>query len=349
MTGPIFSLSIQEAPASPPDFIPPLDIWSTQQTIIPSMRSRAARKSFLVNKIGNVRKELESNAEEREKELLEEKERVEEEIRRFWNEELELVKAGGDPLITCKHCHHMFESYRGYERHKCQHILQPEDGDVEHFEVLTGSDRDEFVRLVDRMSTYKKIQLCICTSKAVKGIFPLLFPSKHDVSTARFAEVGCMGEAAYSSLRQALKEDTLHLPSKLVLDLPDGGGELYLPPSLLTPRPRTAGWKARISVKEDPDAAWLSVKSEVDTSAKMYDTEEEEMDAFIPDRFSKEDSEDEDDDEFLEQLGGGAGGAGAVGGGSQGGGQGGGAPRPSGAVGSGGAAITAEERRVSPN
>ena len=279
---------------------------------------------------------------------------MEEELKRFYEDELELLKAGGDPLLTCKHCHHPFASYRGFERHQCKHI-QAEGEQVDHYRLLSGADRDSFLHIIDRLTTYKKLQVCITTRTAVKGIFPLLFPSKHDVSTARFGEeIGCMGEAAYSSLRQALKEDALHLPTKLVLDLPDGGGELYLPPSLLTPRPRTAGWKSRISVIEDPGTDWMIVKAVVDTTAKLYDTKEEEEEAsFVPDLISKADSEDEDNAYFLEQLGGGpvgaeaGAGAGGAGAGVRGvGAGGGGVPRPSGAVGAGGANITAEERRV---
>ena len=326
------------------------------------MRSRATKKTSLHTNISQVREELETlstvdgennNAPVGAKEkLMEEKVNLEKELKRFYDEELELLKAGGDPLLTCKHCHHLFGSFRGYERHSCKHILQPEDGEVDHYRLLTGADRDSFLQTIDRLTTYKKLQVCITTRTAVKGIFPLLFPSKHDVSTARFGEeIGCMGEAAYSSLRQALKEDALHLPTKLVLDLPDGGGQLYLPPSLLTPRARAAGWRSRVSVEEDPGTDWMLVKAVVDRSVKMNEINEEEEDSFVPDFLSKADSEDEDDEEFLEQLGGGPRGAGARAG--AGGGAGGvgssGAARPSGAVGSGGAHISAEERRVSPD
>lgn len=330
------------------------------------MRSRANEKSSLLTQIGSVRKELaslstvleadsENNEMEvvedvgREDKLLEEKERVERELRRFSEEELELVKAGGDPLLTCKHCHYLFMSYRGYEKHNCHHILQPEDGEVEHYQVLEGGDRAEFLRCVDRLSIYKKIQICISTKKAVKGIYPLIFPAKHDVSTARFEEVGCSGEAAYSALRQALREHALHLPRKLVLDLPLGG-ELYLPPSFLTPRPRCAGWRSKIEVLEDVGTNWLFVKAVVDPSTPLSKSEQEEEEAeCVPDIFCKEDSEDEDDDELLEQLGGGPGEVDAGGVGAGVGGAAGGAARPSGAVGTGGAGITLEERRVSPD
>ena len=243
---------------------------------------------------------------------------VEKELERFYQEELELVKAGEDPLLTCPHCFFLFSSYHSLTNHKhqCKHKLEEEEAPyVPHYRVLEGHAMDQFLLTIDRLSLYRKINICVSTKTACKGIFPLIFPSRGDTSGSHLAELGLMGPEARTTLRRALLDGgELYLPDRLVLDLPKGGGQIYLPPSLLTP---TASQRqGDITVEKEEDCIKVSLPENEEEETEDEDEDEDEDEGLTSD--SSDDEEDEKDEVFWGQKGEGpAGGAGGQGPGGQ--------------------------------
>ena len=99
-----------------------------------------------------------------------------------------------------------------------------------------------------------------------------------------------MGPEARTTLRRALQDGgELYLPEKMVLDLPEGGGHMYLPPSLLTP---TASQRqGDITVERGED--WIKVSLPEDLEEESEDEDEDEdEDAGMTSDSSDEDEED---------------------------------------------------------
>jgi hypothetical protein len=283
------------------------------------MHCRYRTRENIKKKLFDVEKKLDSIGEfdkgkekEQEEELTKTQKEyieVEKELERFYQEELELVKAGEDPLLTCPHCFFLFSSYHSLTNHKhqCKHRLEEEEAPyVPHYRVLDGHDREQFLRSTDRLSLHRRINIGVSTRTACKGIIPLVFPSRGDTSGSHLAELGLMGPEARTTLRRALQDGgELYLPDKLVLDLPQGGGQLYLPPSLLTP---TASQRqGDIAVERGED--WIKVSLPEDEDEESEEEDEDDDEGLTSD--SSDDEEDEKDEVFWGQEGGGpAGGAG---------------------------------------
>ena len=240
---------------------------------------------------------------------------VEEELNNFHREELEYLEAGGDPLLTCLHCHFRFGHYNSYKAHKCKYVLDPSIQDkVERFRVLAGKDRENFQESIKFMSKHRQIQCCVATKTACSGVFPLVFPGKGDKIVPMLEEVGLVGREAYTALGRALQDGTLHLPTHMVLSLPEGG-ELYLPPAVLTPTAcaeTTSKWRSTLDIYICLEENTMDLK----LPGIDQDEEEEEEDDLL-------DDEDDNDGEgfWWGQVGGGDGqaaGAGAGAGGGQG-------------------------------
>jgi hypothetical protein len=242
-------------------------------------------------------------------------------LERFYQEEIELVKSGEDPLLTCPHCYFLFSSYHSLMNHKnkCKHKLTEEEAPfVPHYRVLEGQERDQFLLSIDRLSLYRRINLCVSARIACKGVFPLVFPSGGNTSSSILEELGLMGPEARTTLRRALQDGgELYWPDKLVLDLPEGGGHLYLPPSLLTPT--SSQRQGDITVERGED--WIKVCLTEDVEEESDDEDEDEDDGMTSD--SSDEDEDEEDELFWGQEGGGpaGGGGGQTSPGRQGGGR----------------------------
>ena len=274
-----------------------------------------------LNLLGEVNMEKKEEQEEELMRLQKEYMEAEAELGRFQQQELDLVKAGEDPLLTCPHCLVVFSSYNSLTKHKtkCKHYLEEEEKPyVPHYRLLEGRDRDQFLISIERLSLHRRLNLCISTRTACKGIFPLIFPVRGDNSGSHLEELGLMGPDARLALRRALQDGgELFLPKRLVLDLPEGGGHLYLPPSLLTP---TASQRqGDITVERGED--WIKVRSTEDVEEESDDEDEDEDDGMTSD--SSDEDEDEEDELFWGQEGGGpaGGGGGQTSPGRQGGGR----------------------------
>ena len=300
------------------DIVTPIGInYSSSQTK-PTMHCRYRTRENIKKKLFDVERKLDSigeydeeNEKEQKEELIKTQQNyveVEKELDRFYQEELELVKAGEDPLLTCPHCFFLFASYHSLTNHKhqCKHKLEEEEAlYVPHYRVLEGHARDQFLLTIDRLSLYRKINICVSTRTACKGIFPLIFPSRGDTSGSHLAELGLMGPEARTTLRRALLDGgELYLPDRLVLDLPKGGGQIYLPPSLLTP---TASQRQGDIIVERPPE-WIKVSLPEDVEEESEDEDEDEDDGFTSD--SSDEDEDEEDEGFWGQVGGGPAGGG---------------------------------------
>ena len=317
--------------------VTPINLGYDHNVPKPTMYSRCKRKEDIKKKLFGIESELESlgefnleQEEQQEEELMSlqnDYTEVEAELHRFYEEELELVKGGEDPLLTCPHCFSMFSTYSNLMTHKgtCKHqLLNEEEPCIPHYRVLEGRDRDHFLRSINRLSLHRRINVCVSTRTACKGVFPLIFPCRGGVSTSHLEELGIMGPDAYTTLKRALQDGgELFLPEKLVLDLPEGGGQLYLPPSLLTP---TASVKyGGISVEREED--WLRVSLPEDMDEETEDEDEDEDGGLTSDSSEdeeeKENEEDGEDEVFWGQEGGGPAGVGVTKGqGGQGGGRG---------------------------
>ena len=87
------------------------------------MYSRCKRKEEITKNLFVIESELESLGELTQEQEQQQEEQlmnlqkdyteVEAELHRFYEEELETVKAGEDPLLTCPHCFSMFSTYSG--------------------------------------------------------------------------------------------------------------------------------------------------------------------------------------------------------------------------------------------
>ena len=239
---------------------------------------------------------------------------VEEELSKFHEEELEYLEAGGDPLLTCLHCNYQFAHYTNYKQHKCKYVLDPSIQDkVEKFRVVGGKDRERFMESIKFMSKHRQIQCCVATRTACSSVFPLLFPGKGDKSVSMLEEVGLVGKEAYTALGRALQDGTLHLPTHIVLSLPEGG-ELYLPPAILTPTvcaEATSRWRSSLNIDICLEENTMDLKL---AGIDEEEEEEEEEDDLLDD----EDEDDNGQGVWWGQVGGGDGqgaGAGAGGGG----------------------------------
>ena len=262
------------------------------------MYKRATTKSKLVEQTRYLKKQLGQtgslNNNEGEEEVRSQLETLQEKLKKCHDDELEIVQSGGDAFLTCQNCFYTFSTYRGYQGHQCQ-LIMPEEvkHKVQHFRVLEGQDREDFLDSTKFLSFHRKLQLCVATRTACRDVFPLVFPRSGDTSTSHLRELGLVGDAAYTLLGRALKDGPVHLPSHLVLDLPDGGGELYLPPSLLTPRTCAEGtspWRSSMVVSSEEEELWMEVK--------LPGTEEEEEEEDLAEEDLMDDSEDEDDGQW---------------------------------------------------
>jgi len=268
----------------------------------PSQFARARARRNLLSQLEEVESE-----EQEDMGKLEEKERVRDELQRFYQEELELIKAGGDPLLTCRHCHYLFSCYRSYSKHRCQLIRREEDSDAPHFRVVEGRDRETFLRIMERLSPMRRIQACVSTRTACRGLFPLVFPDRGGASVSWLEEVACVGEQAYTSMYNALRDGELYLPEKLVLDLPEGG-EIFLPASLLTPRQAVKRAELLITSEEDNFLHVELAKEKVLIEEEADSGDEEEDDDLPGDGTKAEEESDEDEDDgdvWWEPVGGG--------------------------------------------
>ena len=272
------------------DVVTPINIKFDNNPTTPSMYKRSQNNERIKKKLFGIECSLNSlgelnmeKMEEQEEQLMrmqKEYTEAEAELRRFQQKELELVKAGEDPLLTCPHCLVVFSSYTSLTKHKtkCKHYLEEEEKPyVPHYRVLEGWEKDQFLISIERLSLHRRINLCVSTKIACKGVFPLIFPVRGDNSGSHLEELGLMGPDARLALRRALQDGgELYLPKRLVLDLPEGGRQLYLPPSLLTP---TASQRQGDITVESEDE-WLGIT--------LPSSQQEE---------SEDDDEDEDEDE----------------------------------------------------
>ena len=276
------------------------------------MYIRCKRKEEIKKKLFVIESELESLGEltqgqeqQQEEQLMslqKDYTEVEAELHRFYEEELEMVKAGEDPLLTCPHCFSMFSTYSNLMTHKatCKHKIEKEDEPyLPHYKVLEGRDRDLFLKSIERLSLHRRINVCVSTRTACKGVFPLIFPSRGGVSASHLQELGLMGPEARTTLRRALVDGgELYLPEKLVLNLPEGGRQIYLPPSLLTPTASVR--QGDITVEREED--WLRVSLDEDDE---IEDEDEDMDEDEDNGLTSDSSDDEEDNVFWGQEGGG--------------------------------------------
>lgn len=289
--------------------VTPLDAGLGQKTAS-SMFKRASVKAKIESHVKNLEQQFnggEGDMEELEKKILS----VEEELSKFHKEELMYLEAGGDPLLTCLHCHFQFAHYTSYKQHNCKYIQEPSIKDkVEKFRVVAGRDRELFMNSIKFMSKHRQIQCCVATKTACSGVFPLLFPSQGDKSVSMLQEVGLVGKEAYMALGRALQDGTLHLPTHIVLSLPEGG-ELYLPPAVLTPTvcaEATSRWRSSLQIN--------ICENTMDIQLPIIDNEEEEEEE--DDLLDDEDDDHNGEDVWCGQVGGGDGqaaGAGPAGGG----------------------------------
>ena len=119
------------------------------------------------------------------------------------------------------------------------------------------------------------------------------------VSASHLQELDLMGPEARTTLRRALVDGgELYLPEKLVLDLPEGGRQIYLPPSLLTPTASVR--QGDITVEREED--WLRVSLDEDDE---NEDEDEDMDEDEDHGLTSDSSDDEEDNVFWGQEGGG--------------------------------------------
>ena len=294
------------------DVVTPINLSYENNPIKPTMHKRCNKLEEIKKKLFCVESDLNSLGEKDEKNKGDQEEKlmvlqkdyteVETELRRFYEEELELVKAGEDPLMTCPHCFFLFSSYTSFMNHKgkCKHQLIEEEAPyVPHYRVLEGQDREQFLSSTERLSLHRKINLCVSTRTACKGIFPLLFPSRGNTSSGSILEeLGIMGPEAYITLRRALLDrGELFLPQKLVLDFPEGGGQLYLPPTLLTP---TATVKyGDITVEREDD--WLRV-SLPENADEESDDEDDDEDGGLTSDSSEDEADPEDDEDWEDEV-----------------------------------------------
>ena len=251
------------------DVVTPINIKFDNNPTTPSMYKRSQNNERIKKKLFGIECSLNSlgelsmeKMEEQEEQLMrmqKEYTEAEAELRRFQQKELELVKAGEDPLLTCPHCLVVFSSYTSLTKHKtkCKHYLEEEEKPyVPHYRVLEGWEKDQFLISIERLSLHRRINLCVSTKIACKEVFPLIFPVRGDNSGSHLEELGLMGPDARLALRRALQDGgELYLPKRLVLDLPEGGRQLYLPPSLLTP---TASQRQGDITVESEDE-WLGI------------------------------------------------------------------------------------------
>ena len=285
----------------------------------PTMYIRCKNKEDIKKKLFGIECKLESLGElnlekqgQQEEELMilqEDYTKVEEELQRFYEEELELVKAGEDPLLTCPHCFSILSTYSNLMTHKstCKHqLLKEEEPYLPHYRVLEGRDRDQFLRSIDRLSLHRRINVCVSTRTACRGVFPLVFPSRGGVSSSHLEELGLMGPEARTTLRRALLDGgELYLPEKMVLDLPEDGRQIYLPPSLLTP---TASVRQG-DITVERNEGWLRVSLDEETEDDEIEDEDEDQDEDEDHGLTSDSSDDEEDDVSWSQEGGGPSGA----------------------------------------
>ena len=279
------------------------------------MYIRCKTKEDIKKKLFGIECKLESlgelnleKQEQQEEELMilqEDYTKVEEELHRFYKEELELVKAGEDPLLTCPHCFSIFSTYSNLMTHKtnCKHtLLKEEEPYLPHYRVLEGRDRDQFLKSIERLSLHRRINVCVSTRTACRGVFPLIFPSRGGVSAPHLQELGLMGPEARTILRRALLDGgELYLPEKMVLDLPEDGRQIYLPPSLLTPTASVRQGDIIVERNED----WLRVSLDEETEDDEIEDEDEDQDEDEDHGLTSDSSDDEEDDVFWGQEGGG--------------------------------------------
>ena len=96
------------------DVVTPINLSYENNPIKPTMHKRCNKLEEIKKKLFCVESDLNSLGEKDEKNKGDQEEKlmvlqkdyteVETELRRFYEEELELVKAGEDPLMTCPHC-----------------------------------------------------------------------------------------------------------------------------------------------------------------------------------------------------------------------------------------------------
>lgn len=258
---------------------------------IPSQFVRATARKNLLESLHQVDRDIEAAKKEEQKvdELRQKRKQAEKELQEFYDQQLEVVQAGGPPLLTCRHCHYLFSCYQTFAKHRCQFVRREEDGDVPHFRVVEGRDREAFLHGLERLSPRRQVQVCVATRTACRGVYPLVFPERGNSSLSMLEEVVCVGEAAYSTLYDAVRDGELWLPEKLVLDLPLGG-ELFLPPSLLTPHPAVKRAKLDISLEED---GFLLVDLAKVQPVQEEDDDDDALPAEATDK--PEDSDDEED------------------------------------------------------
>lgn len=302
------------------DLVTPLTFNFNEKPAPPSQFQRAKVRKNLFDKMEKVAQDITAAKKEEKEEdvekLEDQKKRVRAELKQFHDEELELVKEGGESLLTCRHCHFIFSCYRTYAKHRCHLIRKPEDSDAPHFRLVEGRDMEQFLNSIQYLSPRRRIQACVSTRTACRGVFPLVFPKPGDTSLSVLEEVACVGEQAYTSLYDALRDGELWLPEKLVLDLPEGG-EMFLPPALLTPRQSVKRPEVALTLEED-DYLHLELAQESPSSEDEDQADEAEKEDNSPHTDDEDSGDEEDEDEYEGQywgdVEGGGGQAGAVGG-----------------------------------
>ena len=301
------------------NLITPVNQTYDNQATKPTMYSRCKKKEEIKRKLFGIECELESLGElnlekprQQVEELMvlqEDYTNVEEELQRFYEEEVELVKAGEDPLLTCSHCFSLFSTYSNLMTHKtsCKHqLMKEEEPYLPHYRVLEGRDKDQFLRSIERLSLHRRINICVSAKIACKGVFPLLFPSRGGVSASHLQELGLMGPEARTTLRRALLDGgELYWPEKLVLEMPEDGRQIYLPPSLLTP---TASVKQG-DITVERNEGWLRVSLDKETEDEETEDEDKDEDEDEDHGLTSDSSDDEEDYVSWSQEGGGPSGA----------------------------------------
>ena len=128
----------------------------------------------------------------------------------------------------CNFCHHKFTTVFCAKQHLC--LLSPSFGP--EYTVLHLVEEDvagEFKALHQFNSSYQNLRTCQITNQAMPGVFPLIFTGPKVAGRsascllARLRGLGNVGNQAYATLHEALKEvPELRLPLCFTIYLPGG-------------------------------------------------------------------------------------------------------------------------------
>ena len=84
------------------------------------------------------------------------------------------------------------------------------------------SDRDS-IRLHDILSAnnsiFQTITVLQVTRSCCRGLYSLFFPSNSRAKAPILAEIGAVGQTAYSNLKRAAREGVVRLPTSLVIEI----------------------------------------------------------------------------------------------------------------------------------